>query len=132
MWSHYTSQTIYVFCSKNSFGTQGVGWSTVKMLYPRWFTLPAALMRWSFCDTYFVCLSGFYHETFHFVSYLAPGSLCFVSVLFSIVITSLGEEKAGRYASHALVCLSCMRYIFVLFSSSWCRGLAADCDCGNP
>ena len=39
-------------------------------------------------------------------SYLA---LCyFVSVLFSTVITSLGEETAGLYASCAFVCLSCM------------------------
>ena len=54
---------------------------------------------------------------------------CFVPVLFSIVITSLWEEKAGLYASRVSVCLSCMHLLFVFFSSSWCRGLAADCDC---
>ena len=57
--------------------------------------------------------------------------VCF-SVLFSIVITSFGEEMAGLYASCAFVCLSCMRFIFVFFSSSWSRGSAADCDCGTP
>ena len=32
--------------------------------------------------------------------------LVFVSALFSIVITSLGEETAGLYASRAFVCLN--------------------------
>ena len=56
-------------------------------------------------------------------------SSCFV-IPFSIVITSLGEEGAGLIASRAfLVCF--VRVIFC-FSSSWCRGLAAVCDCGTP
>ena len=50
------------------------------------------------------------------------------------MITSFGEEMAGLYASRVFVCLSCMRFIFVFvfFSSSWCQGSAADCDCGTP
>ena len=47
-------------------------------------------------------------------SYLAHCSHVF-TVLFSIVITSLGEERAGLYASRALVCLSCMRYYYYFF-----------------
>ena len=52
------------------------------------------------------------------------------SVCFSILITSLGEEGAGLCASRTFVCLfrACMFLSF--FSSSWCRGLAAVCDCG--
>ena len=48
------------------------------------------------------------------------------------MIISLDEERADLCASvhvlfilNALVCLS-----FV--SSSWCKGLAAACDCGTP
>ena len=33
------------------------------------------------------------------------------SVLFIIVITTLGEDRAGLYVSRAFVCLSCMRSI---------------------
>ena len=44
------------------------------------------------------------------------------------MITSLGDERDGLYAScmfmlHAL--------LFCLFSSCWCRGSAADYDCGT-
>ena len=50
-------------------------------------------------------------------------------VCFSILITSLGEEGAGLCVSRTFVCLfACM--FLSLFSSSWCRGLAAVCDCG--
>ena len=56
---------------------------------------------------------------------------CFF-ILFSIVITSLGEEGAGLCASRAFVCLFCMRYVLSFFSSSGCRGLIAVCDCGTP
>ena len=57
------------------------------------------------------------------LSCVLPCSLfsCF-SVLFSIVITSIREERAGLYASRAIVCLSCMRYSLSLFSSYWCQG----------
>ena len=79
----------------------------------------------------FVCLCCFYQEAFHVKSYLAR---CFhvFSVLFSTVITSLGEESAGLYASRTFVFLYCPHYFFVLFTSSWCWGSTADCDCGTP
>ena len=41
---------------------------------------------------------------------------------FSIVITSIGEEGAGLYASLEFVCLFCTCLFLCLFSSSWCRG----------
>ena len=49
--------------------------------------------------------------------------LVFFSVLFCIVITSLGEERGGLHTSRAFVCLSCMHYFLfcLFFSSSWCR-----------
>ena len=49
------------------------------------------------------------------------------SLVNSIVITSIGEEITGFYASRAFVCLSCMRCSFVFFSSR-CQG-SANCDC---
>ena len=55
----------------------------------------------------------------------------FFPVLFSIVVTSLGTERAVLYSSHEFVCLSCMRLFLSFFSSSWCQGLAAACDCGT-
>ena len=58
--------------------------------------------------------------------------LLFFSVLFSIVITSFGEERADLCAFRAFVCLFCMRWFLSIFSSSWCQGLAAVCDCGTP
>ena len=56
-------------------------------------------------------------------SYLAPGSHVF-SVLYSSVITTLGEERAGLCASRAFVCLACMHYfclfLFLLVSEVSC------------
>ena len=43
------------------------------------------------------------------------------SVLISIVITSLGEERAGLYASRATVCLFCTRFSLPLGVSGWLR-----------
>ena len=64
---------------------------------------------------FFVC---FFFLFFLFVFFL----FCFFfSALFSIVITSRGEERTGLYAS-------CAVYPYV-FSSSWCQGLAVACDC---
>ena len=47
----------------------------------------------------------------------------FFLVLYSIAITSLGEERASlyAYASRAFVSISCMRFCFVFFSSSRLR-----------
>ena len=58
-------------------------------------------------------------------------SWCFV-IPFRIVITSLGEEGAGLCAARAFVCLFCTCWFLSFVSSSWCRGLAAVCDCGTP
>ena len=46
--------------------------------------------------------------------------LMFFRDLFSIVITSLLEERAGLYASRAFVCLSCMRFFFFFVVSLSC------------
>ena len=51
---------------------------------------------------------------------------------FSIVITSLEEEGAGLCVSRAFVLFILHALIFVLFSSSWYRWLAAASDCGTP
>ena len=58
--------------------------------------------------------------------------LVFISVLCSIVITSLGEERAGLCACREYVCLFCTRQFLSFFSSTWCQGLAVACDCGTP
>ena len=63
----------------------------------------------------------FYSHVFFFFFF------CFFSDLFSVVITSLGEERAGLYASSAFVCLSCTPYFLFLF---WCQGLAVACHFG--
>ena len=55
-------------------------------------------------------LCGVYYEAFHVQSYHAPCSHVLL-VLFNIVITSLGRERADLYASRAFVCLSCMTYV---------------------
>ena len=57
-------------------------------------------------------------------------SSCFF-IPFSIVITSLGKEEAGLCTSGAFVCFVRVSFCH-FFSSSWCRGLAAVCDCGTP
>ena len=47
--------------------------------------------------------------------------LMFCSFLFSILITSFGEERAGLCASREFVCLFCTSNFMSVFSSSWCR-----------
>ena len=89
--------------------------------------LPTVLRRR--CDSYFVCICDFYHEAFHVVSYLGLCSHAYC-VLFSIVITSLGEESVGLYASRAFVCLSCMSFFSSLFLFLLVSETAANCDCG--
>ena len=68
----------------------------------------------------------------HFV--LPCIAFCFrvCSVLLSIVITSLGEKRAGLCASRAFVCLFCPRQYLSFFFSSCCQRLTAACDCGTP
>ena len=46
--------------------------------------------------------------------------------------TLTGEEGAGLYASRAFVCFFCTCLFLSFLYSSWCRGLAAVCDCGTP
>ena len=50
---------------------------------------------------------------------------------FSIVITSLGEERANLSA-FPYVCSICACLVLSVSSSSWCLGRAAVCDCGTP
>ena len=78
------------------------------------------------------CLCGF--VVFTTGGFTLSLALLFVLVFFSpfsIVITSLGEERAGLYTFRAFVCLLCTRFLS-LFSSSWYQRMAAACDCGNP
>ena len=67
-----------------------------------------------------------------FVSSLA---LCFFILvffsLFSIVVTSLGEERANFIAFCMFVRFALVWFLSVS-SSSWCLGRAAACDCGTP
>ena len=58
-----------------------------------------------------------------------------ITLLFLNEISTFpfGVERAGLYASCAFVCLFfilfCTRKFLSFFSSSWCQGLAAACDC---
>ena len=54
------------------------------------------------------------------------------SVCFSIPIISLGEEGAGLCAYRTFDCLFCACIFLSFFFSSWCRWLAAVCDCRIP
>ena len=56
---------------------------------------------------FLLCVVFFYYGELHFVLPCSLSSCC-VSP-FSIVITSLGEERAGLCASSAFVCLFCTR-----------------------
>ena len=50
-------------------------------------------------------------------------------------ITSLGEEGSGLCASRAFFFFFFFFLywlVFVIFSFSWCLGLAVVCDCGTP
>ena len=57
--------------------------------------------------------------------------LFFFSILFSITITSLGDDGAGLYVSHASVCLFCIHNSVSYLSSSWCHRASVACDCGT-
>ena len=63
--------------------------------------LTTVLRRWSWCNSYFVWLCGFYYQGFHPESCLAPCYILF-PVLISIVIISLGKEGYGLCAFRAL------------------------------
>ena len=66
----------------------------------------------------------------HFMLNLAL-SLCVFTVLFNIVINSLGEERAGLCASRAFV-LHMLISVWSFFFSSWCQVLSEASDCGTP
>ena len=85
------------------------------------------LRRWPWYISYLVWFCGIYYEDFRVESNLVPCYYGVFPVLFSIVITSLGEEVCS-------ICFSCIcMFIFLsFFSSSWCGWLAADWDCGAP
>ena len=71
------------------------------------------------CYSYFSVYGFVVFTTRRFMLHLVPCSRVVVfSVLFSIMITSLGEDRAGLYASHAFAYLFCMRYLLSCFSSS--------------
>ena len=57
------------------------------------------------CSYFFVCICGFHYWSFYAESCLALCSRVFVSVLCSIVITSLGKKRAGRYMCFSCYCL---------------------------
>ena len=67
--------------------------------------LLTVLRRLPWYNSVFVQLCGVYFDAFRVESCLALCSRVF-SILFSSVITSLGEERAGPYVVRA--CLSCM------------------------
>ena len=103
--------------------------------------LPTVVMRWPWCYSYFCGFVVFTTGRFmlslvlFFVLVFIFFFFFFVVVVFfffGLVITSLGEERAGLCSSHAFVCLVCTRRFVSFFSSSWCRGLAAAYDCGTP
>ena len=101
-------------------------------LNPRWFTL--LIFSFFFFSKavvpVLVSLCCFMvYSTRRFVLWF---TLChFVLVLFSpfsIAITSLGEERAKCFS---YVCSICACLDLSVFSSSWCLGRAAVCDCGT-
>ena len=91
--------------------------------------LPTILRWWSRCFSYFVCICGFY--------YRACLALLFVLVIFSpfsIVITSLGEERESWP-----MCFWCILFVYFarveflsFFGPSWCQMFATAYDCGTP
>ena len=93
--------------------------------------LLTVLRRWSRCYSYSVWLDGLYYGRFMFRVFPCSLSSRFF-ILFSIVITSLGEEGAVLHASRAFVCLLCSSKLLSLFSSPWSQWLTAVCDCGTP
>ena len=72
------------------------------------------------------------YSTRRFVLCLALCYFVFASInLFSIAITSLGEERANLSVFHTLF-LICACLVLSIFSSSWSLGRAAVCDCSTP
>ena len=80
----------------------------------------------SWCDSYFLCLCVVFTTRHFILCLILLCGLMYFSVLLSFVITSLGEERAGLYASRASICL-----LFCLLLLLLGRCSAADCDCGT-
>ena len=57
---------------------------------------------------------------------------CLFFSSFSIAITSLGEGAVVWSWCVSCVCSICACLVLSVFSSSWCLGRAAICDCGTP
>ena len=70
------------------------------------------ILRGDLCLTLFYCVLVFFS-------------------IFSIAITSLGEERANLSAFRTFVS-QCACLDLSVFSSSWCLERAAVCDCGTP
>ena len=72
------------------------------------------------------------YSTRRFVLCLALCYFVFAFInLFSIAITSLGEERANLSVFHTLF-LICACLVLSILSSSWSLGRAAVCDCSTP
>ena len=71
-------------------------------LNPRWFILLTALRRWSRCKSYYLLLVVYSTRRFVLCLTLCYFVLVFFSP-FSIVITSLGEERANLSAFRTFV-----------------------------
>ena len=80
---------------------------------------------------FLLCVALCFFTTGHFMILALLFLLFCFSSPFSIVIPSLGEDRAGLRASRVFVCLF-GRHWGLSFSSYWYRGLAATCDCGPP
>ena len=52
--------------------------------------------------------------------------------VFSNLCLLFKYALAGLCASRAFVCFVRVSFLSFFFSSSWCWGLAAVCDCGTP
>ena len=121
------------FCIKNYIGTQDGDLSTVKCaLNPSVVYATDCFKTVVWCYSYFVWLfnRGRFMLSLAFFPYSLFYCLYVFSVLFSIVTTSLGEERTVQCASRICVYFSLVNLSF--FSSFWCQRLAAACDCGTP
>ena len=82
--------------------------------------------------SYSVLLCGLYYRALHILKSSRALCLHVSSLLLALLSPRLGKRE--------LVCVLLVHLLFVLyvlvflsfFSSSWCRGLAAVCDCGTP
>ena len=83
-------------------------------------------MLFLFCVTLWFILRG----ASCFKVFSCSLSSCFVFP-FNIVMTSLGEERSWCVCFPYICLFVLYELVFSIFSSSWCWGLAAVCDCGT-